>query len=195
ADDAARALFGDRGGRPGLERFAGGVAEVMARTPAVVLAAGHALLEAAGHARARAAALEGPQRRQPGFAVVAHAASLGPGCRRICDEGDDAGHVARGLALAAFHPGARRLAARRVGGLPGAARRLDHPAEARAGGHAQLAVGPGAAALPGLLHLPRVRAAADPPAAAAPRAQPGAGGLRLGLRRRRACRRRRAGPP
>src|SRR5690606_2425173 len=85
ADDAARALVADHGVWTGLQGFAGGVAEVVARAPAVVLAAGHALLEASGHARARAAALRGPQHRQPGLAIVAHAASLRPSCRSRCD--------------------------------------------------------------------------------------------------------------
>src|SRR5690606_8399579 len=85
ADDAARALRGDHGGRAGLQGLAGGVAEVVPGPPAVVLAAGAALLEAAGHARAGPAPLQRAQGREPCFAVVAHPASLGQPCRSRCD--------------------------------------------------------------------------------------------------------------
>src|SRR5690606_34328643 len=86
--------------------------------------------------------------------------------------GSGRGRSARSLARAGVDPPSRRLAAGGLGDLPAAARRLDHPAEARARGDAELAAGPGAAALSWLLHLSGVRAAAHPSPAAAARPQP-----------------------
>src|SRR5690606_31421178 len=109
-----------------------------------------------------------------------------PTRRRACRA--DSRSPATGLGRA--RGGAAPAALPRVGlgGVPAAARRLDRAAETRAGGHAELAAGPGPAALRRLPGLPRVRPAADPPPAPAPgegarrTADPGPGGQRGGGR-------------
>src|SRR5690606_39980595 len=73
-----------------------------------------------------------------------------------------AGTAAAGVGGADLRIGAAHGPGAGMAGLPAAAGRLDRAAEARAGGHAELAAGTGPAAVRGIPDLPRVRAAEDP---------------------------------
>ena len=122
--------------------------------------------------------LIGAVHRHRHFAVIPHAHRLAPlrrsgrdidrattrrGIRCMLDTAADAWHSLAGRSRTS----GLYLTAGWVG-LPGLAGRLDRAAEARAGGDAELAAGPGRAAVPGLPDLPRVRPAEDQAPSPAP---------------------------